>query len=133
MQLTQQFRNFIMVGLAAAIVHYSVLIGLVEGLNFAKVIATLLGYIGGGIVSYGLNRRFTYESKRPHSEASWRFALVAGIGFGLTGSLMFLLHSIWSWPYLLAQILITGIVLVWSFIANRFWTFSDEARQDGAG
>ncbi len=121
--ISLQFRNFFIVGIAAAIAHYSVLVGLVEGFGWGKVLATLLGYLCGGLVSYWLNRRFTYQSARPHSEAGWRFALVAGIGFGLTGALMHWLHGIWGWPYLVAQVLITGIVLIWSFIANRLWTF----------
>jgi putative flippase GtrA len=27
--------------------------------------------------------------------------------------------------YVLAQLITTGIVLVWTFFANRFWTFGD--------
>jgi putative flippase GtrA len=27
--------------------------------------------------------------------------------------------------YLLAQVLSTGLVLVWNFAGNRFWTFND--------
>ena len=123
MHLSRQFMNFFVVGLGAAVVHYSLLIGLVEGAKAGTVIATLAGYVGGGIVSYGLNRRFTYLSRRPHHEAAWRFALVAGVGFLLTGALMQLFNGVWGWPYLIAQLVITGIVLIWSFVANRLWTF----------
>ena len=123
MHLSRQFVNFVIVGIAAAVVHYSVLIGLVEGAKAGTVVATLAGYIGGGVLSYWLNRRFTYRSDRPHGEAAWRFALVAGVGFLLTGALMQLFNGLWGWPYLLAQLVITGIVLIWSFVANRIWTF----------
>ena len=125
MTLSLQFRNFVIVGVAAAIVHYGLLIGLVEWVGADKVIATLIGYVFGGLVSYGLNRRFTYASERPHHEAGWRFALVAGIGFCLTGIFMYVLNERFGWPYMVAQIAITGIVLVWSFIANRLWTFGE--------
>jgi len=124
MRLSRQFLNFVIVGLAAAVVHYSVLIGLVEGGGAGTIAATLAGYICGGVVSYLLNRRFTYESERPHGEAVWRFALVAGIGFLLTGALMALFNGYFGVPYLVAQLAITGIVLVWSFLANRLWTFA---------
>ena len=124
MRLSLQFRNFVIVGIAAAMVHYGLLIGLVEGARLDTVKATMTGYVGGGITSYWLNRRFTYASERSHREAAWRFALVAGMGFILTGGLMQLLNGLLGWPYLLAQIVITGIVLVWSFVANKAWTFS---------
>ncbi len=111
------------VGVVAAVVHYGALIGLVEAAGFGPVPATLLGYVAGGLVSYGLNRRLTYASDRPHREAGWRFALVAGGGFLLTGGFMQVFTGWLGAPYLPAQIVTTGIVLVWSFIAHKLWTF----------
>ena len=121
--LTRQATRFAGVGVLAAVAHYGVLVGLVEAGGFGPVPATLLGYVAGGLVSYALNRRLTYESERPHAEASWRFALVAGVGFVLTGALM---HAFTVWlgaPYLPAQVVTTGIVLFWSFVAHKLWTF----------
>ena len=34
-----------------------------------------------------------------------------------------LLNGRWGAPYLLAQVATTGIVMLWSFTANRWWTF----------
>ena len=64
-RLARQFTAFFGVGLVAAVVHYGLLIGLVEGAGFHPVSATLAGYVAGGLVSYGLNRRHTYGSERP--------------------------------------------------------------------
>ncbi len=122
-QLFQQFVAFFGVGLVAAVVHYSVLVGGVELFGLKPVPATLAGYVLGGIVSYGLNRRHTYHSERPHDEAGWRFAIVASIGFIMTFGLMKLFVERWLLPYFPMQIVTTGIVLVWSFVAHKFWTF----------
>ncbi|MFI5014732.1 MAG: GtrA family protein [Hyphomicrobiales bacterium] len=113
-------------GVAAAIVHYGLLIGLVQTATLAPVPATLCGYLGGGLVSYALNRRHTYRSERPHQEAVWRFAAVAGVGFLITWAVMHLLVDRWSLPYLPAQLLTTGIVLIWSFSAHKWWTFGEK-------
>jgi len=118
-------------GIAAAIVHYGVLIGLVQSGTLDPVPATLCGYLGGGIVSYALNRRHTYRSDRPHRQAIWRFAGVAGVGFLITWGVMHLLVDRWSLPYLPAQLLTTGIVLLWSFSAHKWWTFGTGGRQSG--
>jgi putative flippase GtrA len=123
MSLTRQFSAFAIVGLFAAVAHYGALIGLVEGFGWEPVKATLVGYVAGGIVSYVLNRRHTFASERPHEEATWRFAAVAGIGFCLTWLWMEMLSGHLGVQYLLAQIFTTGIVLLWSFAANKFWTF----------
>lgn len=119
----RQFSVFALVGLAAAFMHYGVLIVLVELFAWRAVPATLAGYVAGGIVSYVLNRTHTYRSDRPHEEAGWRFALVALAGFGLTWICMSVLHDGFAVQYLLAQLATTGIVLVWSFLAHKFWTF----------
>ncbi|MEZ0169873.1 GtrA family protein [Microvirga sp. TS319] len=123
-RLSRQFAAFFGVGLAAAVVHYGLLILLVEGGGSHPVPATLAGYVAGGLVSYGLNRRHTYRSSRPHREATWRFAMVALVGFLLT---WFSMHILVEWvggPYLPAQIVTTGVVMIWSFLAHKAWTFA---------
>jgi putative flippase GtrA len=123
--LARQFAAFFGVGLVAAIVHYGLLISLVEGYRMDPVPAALAGYVAGGVVSYLLNRRHTYASERPHVEATWRFAIVAVIGFGLTWAGMAILVRGLAVPYLAAQLVTTGIVLFWSFLAHKFWTFRE--------
>lgn len=125
LRLRRQFSAFFGVGVVAAIVHYSALIGLVEGAAIDPVPATLVGYLAGGVVSYGMNRRLTYGSDRPHGEATWRFAAVAGVGLLLTWGVMHVLTRGLGAPYLPAQLLTTGIVLFWSFAAHKLWTFGD--------
>ena len=78
------------------------------------------------MLSYGLNRRHTFGSERPHEEAVWRFALVAGVAFGLTYAFMRVMVEGWRLPYLPAQGVTTGLVMVWTFAANRLWTFRGE-------
>jgi putative flippase GtrA len=121
--LYRQIVAFAGVGVAAAVVHYGLLVALVELARWDAVPATLVGYVGGGMVSYALNRRHTYQSDRPHVEAGWRFAVVAVAGFGLTWLCMALLHRHLGLQYLLAQVATTLVVMAWSFVAHRLWTF----------
>lgn len=127
--LSRQFAAFSGVGVVAAVVHYGLLIGLVEGAGWTPVAATLAGYVAGGVVSYAMNRRLTYASDRPHAQATWRFAVVALVGFVLTGALMQAFTAWLGAPYIPAQLVTTGIVLFWSFLANRLWTFSRVERR----
>ncbi len=122
--LIRQFTAFFGVGLAAAVAHYGLLIALVEGGGVRPIPATLAGYVAGGLVSYALNRQHTYDSRRPHREATWRFALVALVGFLLTWLFMYV-FTVWlGAPYLPAQLVTTGIVMLWSFLAHKAWTFA---------
>jgi putative flippase GtrA len=124
-RLLAQFAAFSGVGLLAAVVHYGLLIGLVEAWRVDPVTAALAGYVAGGVVSYSLNRQFTYRSDRPHAQATWRFALVAVVGFFLTWGFMHVFTRWLGLPYLPAQIVTTAVVLFWSFLAHKLWTFAD--------
>lgn len=121
----RQIGAFAVVGGLAAVVHYGLLISLVEGYRLDPVRAALVGYASGGVVSYLLNRRHTYGSERPHSQAVWRFGVVATVGFALTWCVMAVLVRALGAPYLPAQVATTGVVVVWSFLAHKHWTFRD--------
>ncbi len=118
-----QFTAFFLVGVISAVAHYGTLIGLVEAAQAPVVASTLVGYVAGGLVSYFLNRALTFKTGRPHDEAGWRFIVVAGVGFGLTYVFMSVFVEALLWPYVLAQLVTTGVVMFWSFAAHKFWTF----------
>lgn len=123
-QLFRQFSSFAGVGFVATGVHYCLLIGLVEIVGVSAVAAALVGCAAGAVVSYALNRRHTFRSNLPHQQAGWRFALVALGGFGLTYLFMSFFVNFGGVPYLPAQAVTTGIVMLWSFVAHRMWTFA---------
>jgi putative flippase GtrA len=120
-----QLLRYASVGVAAAVAHYGTLIGLVQSHLTGDVIGTLWGFIAGGIVSYWLNRRFTFVSDRAHGAAMPRFIATAFGGFILTGVLMWILSDQLGLYYMLAQPVITVIVMFWTFVGNRFWTFAE--------
>ena len=122
-QLAKQFRVYLVVGVSATVVHYALLTLLVESGALPSVPATLCGYLAGGIVSYRFNRSHAFVSTRPHKEAVWRFIAVASVGFVVTGLMMDLLHNRLGLHFLLAHVVATGTVMLWSFAANKLWTF----------
>lgn len=127
MRLHLQFSAFMLVGVAAMVAHYGLLIGLVQLAHVAPVPATLVGYVGGGLVSYALNRAHVFETERNHADALWRFVGVAGVGFVLTWGFMHLFVDRFGAPYIPAQLVTTGIVMFWSFVGHKFWTFGEKA------
>jgi putative flippase GtrA len=122
-----QFSSFAVVGVVATSSHYALLIGLVEIFGISAVPAALVGFCAGGTVSYLLNRRHVFRSNAPHEEAITRFATVAIVGFGLTYLFMSLFVEKAHIPYLLAQVVTTGIVMFWNFVAHKMWTFRSGA------
>ena len=112
-------------GGVAAAAHYSLLIGLVELGGVDPVLASLAGFVLGGVVSYVLNRWLTFVATRTHGEASWRFGLIAFVGFLLTGMLMHLFVKVAGLPYLPMQVVTTLIVMVFTFAGHKFFSFAE--------
>jgi putative flippase GtrA len=129
MSLLRQISTYALVGVVATLAHYAVLVSLVEGFRQAAVPAALAGYVIGGIVSYVLNRRHTFASDRPHRQATWRFALVAFLGFCLTYAFMHIFVDNYEAPYLPAQMLATVLIMFVTYVINRQWTFRAAARR----
>jgi putative flippase GtrA len=123
--ITTQFLLFSAAGVFAAIGHYGTLIALSELADAAPVPASLAGFVVGGIVSYLLNYRFTFRSTKDHREALSKFLVVASMGFALNGFVMWGLTGPAGLHYLPAQLIATGLVLIWTFSCNRIWTFRE--------
>ncbi len=123
--ILRQFIAFFIVGIIAATVHFGILIALKEGYSWRFIPATLVGFVGGAITSYLLNRNHTFKgTTRSHGSAFSRFFAVASFGFALTFLLNYGFNTLLGWHYLLAQVLTTIIVMFWNFLANRVWTFN---------
>jgi putative flippase GtrA len=87
-------------------------------------LGSAVGFAVGAVVSYGLNRRYTFESDRAHRAAAPRHALTVGSGWVLNTAGVALLHGPLGWPVWVAQVLSTGVVLVWHFALSRWWVFT---------
>ncbi|HRE17850.1 MAG TPA: GtrA family protein [Rhodocyclaceae bacterium] len=122
-QLFQQFIRFAGVGCLSAVGHYGLLITLVQFFEVEEVLASSAGALLGAGINYTLNYRYTFQSRKRHRESVGKFAAVALVGLGLNTLFMWVGVHLLVWHYLPAQIVTTGLVLIWSFLGNRFWTF----------
>jgi putative flippase GtrA len=123
-ELVRQFIRFTGAGLTSAIGHYGLLIFLTQVAHVDAVVASAAGATLGACINYAINYRFTFRSTKQHSESVTKFALVASVGLVLNTFFMWIGVHLLDANYLLSQIVTTGLVLIWSFIGNRYWTFS---------
>lgn len=107
----------------SAIGHYGLLILLVKLAGVDAVPASAAGALLGAWINYTLNYRFTFRSTKRHTESVSKFAVVAATGLALNTLFMWIGVDLLHLHYLLAQVITTGLVLIWSFGANRYWTF----------
>ena len=114
--------RFAMVGGVATAVHYAILYTLVEGARATPLLASSIGFIAGVIVSFFLNRRFTFTQETPLLASFFKYALVYAVGFVLNGFILQALIAM-GWNYFAAQVAATLIVLCWNFLGARFVAF----------
>lgn len=125
MSLPRQFTFFFGIGFIATVGDYTTMISLHEVLGLAAVAASLCGYVVGGIISYTLNRRHTFQTERSHIEAGWRFLTVMACCFALTGVMMHVLVNQLMLPYIFGRIITTGTIFFINFTTHKLWTFAD--------
>ena len=127
--ILRQFVHFSGVGSISAIGHYGLLVLLVKGLDVAPVSASAAGALLGAWINYSLNYRFVFLSTKSHRDAAVKFAGVASIGLVLNTMFMRIGVEWLELYYLLSQIVTTGLVLIWSFFGNRYWTFNTSPKK----
>jgi putative flippase GtrA len=121
--LSAQFLRYAGAGAVGTAAHYLVLVVLVQGAGIGVVAASTAGAIVGAAINYVLNYRYTFASRQPHARALYRFALVALAGILLNAVVVAAMLALAGPHYLVAQLVATGVVLLFGYGVNRLWTF----------
>ena len=127
MTLHRQFLRFAAVGATGTLVQYGVLGAGVELFGIPAPISSGIGYALGSVVNYLLNYAFTFGSDKSHAETASKYYAVVGVGWCLNTGLMWLLAHHWGLNYWFAQVLATGVGLLWNFSGSRWWAFKNAA------
>lgn len=120
--LAREMIRFALIGILATVIHYSILFGLVHGADVLPIIATTVGYAVSLVVSYVLNRRFTFHVATPIATSFAKFAVVYGVGMGLNA---WIVDSLVAMDAVLiaAQLAASTVVLFWNYLGARFVAF----------
>lgn len=124
-----QFLRFAMVGGVGTLAQYAVLWLGADLLGWPAALASALGYLLGSVVNYLLNYHFTFASSKSHLEAASKFYVIAGAGWVINTGLMAMLTGVLVWNHWLAQLLVTGLCLLWNFAGSKLWAFRHPAAE----
>lgn len=117
-----RFVKFGLVGAVATLTHYTVMFA---GLAVwdAPVVWSFLGATAGAITGYILNYTYTFESNRPHTQTTWRYALITVLSIAANTATFFVLSQLAGLDVLLAQVLSTLVVFVANYWLHKQVTF----------
>ncbi len=121
--LVAKFIGFAGTGAIATGIQYTILILLREGLDISPVTASALGYAIAAVANYLMKYHWVFGSDEHHHVAGPKYAVVSLSGLALNTLLMHTGTELLGLYYLLAQVMATGIVLIWNFTLNGIWTF----------
>lgn len=95
--------------------------------NVNLFFATLFGVIIGAVIGYFMNNAWTYRRLKETANgiALSKYIAIALVGLLLTEFIINFFTTHAGWPYNIAKAFAVVIVFIWTFIANRWWTFRE--------
>lgn len=139
-----RFLRFAVVGVIGAVIDFGVFNLLIALFQTPSIIAGAVSFSGAVCSNFLFNRYWTYPDSRSRkvSHQVFMFFIVSAIGLAIRSFIFFALLeprlitylSSYSFsPPLTARLLghnltlalSIGVVMLWNFFANRYWTYSD--------
>jgi putative flippase GtrA len=121
--LVAQFVKFGIVGVSNTLLALAVYAALLKGFGMWYLAASAIGYAVGMVNGFLWNRRWTFRGHVGDALTPVRWIVVQGCGLAANLGLVFGFVHDAGLGKLLGQACATAIVVVFTFIANRAWTF----------
>lgn len=126
------FIRYVIIGILITFFDLTLVYILKEFLYFNVILAAGIAFIIANFTSFLLNKWWTFENRdKQVLRQYFKFLFTASVGLCLTIFFMWLFYkqlnlfsSITKKNYLICKIVISGIIVIWNFLINTFWTFS---------
>ncbi|MEJ8847068.1 GtrA family protein [Variovorax rhizosphaerae] len=120
----KQLMRFAAVGVLNTAVGYAVIFGCMYLLGLSAVVSNVLGFAVGLVISYVMNRRFTFRSVASAPREMLRFVLIFLLAYFCNlGVLLLLIKSVGMHEGI-AQVPAGIVYFGISFILNKYYVFA---------
>src|SRR5262249_36531817 len=123
--------RYAVAGLLATGLYFLAVTLLVEGAGIGPVAAAGAATLLVIAMSYVVNRRWVFDSDRPHGSALSRFRAASALSTLPNTGLMHLAVRTLGWPFLAGLVLTTAVVPPTNFLLNSLWCFRPAAPPSG--
>jgi putative flippase GtrA len=120
--------RYSLIGVLGTAIDFIGLYVLVQFFYFPVLLASAISFLVAVINNFVLNKNWTFQYKSQNKLQSNRklfikFLLVSVVGLLINLAGMFVLTFVLNLWYIFSKVLITGLVFIWNFLANKLWTF----------
>jgi len=123
-----QFSRFLLVGVANTALGYAVIFACMYLVGLSPELSNVAGYVVGLLVSYFLNRHFTFRSAQRRSTEFVRFALVFLTAYSANLAVLIVLVRALAVHAGLSQVIAGIIYIGTAYLLNKRYVFrSSEA------
>jgi putative flippase GtrA len=120
-----KFFKFGIVGVSGVVVDFGITWLLKEKARLNQYVANSSGFLCAVMSNYYLNRIWTFHSQDGAVGIQFaKFFVVALVGLGMNNALIYLFNERYKIPFYVSKGIATGIVMLWNFGANYFFTFT---------
>ena len=120
-----KFLKFCVVGVTGTVVDFGLTWICKEKIKIPKFVANAIGFVVAATSNYFLNRWWTWGSTNSQVGVEYtKFFAVSLIGLGLNTLILYILHEKMKVNFWVSKVFATGVVMIWNFLANNFFTFA---------
>ncbi|AUP79384.1 GtrA family protein [Flavivirga eckloniae] len=123
-KIKKQLLRFVCVGVLAVFVDFIVYFMFVELTDIKYAVAKFISFFSGTIVSYLINKLWTFEQKQRSPKQFWMFMILYIITLGVNVTVNTMVLSILK-NTLLAFLCATGTSTILNFMGQKYWVFKE--------
>ncbi len=119
-----KFLKFGLVGTVGIAVDFSITWILREKLRRNQYFANAMGFCFACTGNYFLNRIFTFQDHNPNIGLQYlSFFVISFIGLIINSLLLLVIQKRTNLDFYYSKILVTGLLFLWNYSANSYYTF----------
>ncbi|MBO7490011.1 MAG: GtrA family protein [Bacteroidales bacterium] len=120
-----KFLRFCIVGVSGTAIDFGLTWLCKEIFKIPKFIANAIGFVVAATNNYILNRIWTWGSTNDQIGIEYvKFFTVSLIGLGINTLILYIFNEKLKLNFYISKVIATGVVMLWNFFANNFFTFA---------
>ena len=120
-----RFLKFCVVGFSGTAIDFGLTWLCKEVFKIPKFLANAIGFVVAATSNYILNRIWTWGSTSEQVGVEYaKFFTVSLIGLGLNTLILYIFNEKIKFNFYVSKVIATGVVMLWNFFANNFFTFA---------